>query len=410
MKKYILINGKKHYIHSEKREEKEVKKEVKEEKKVDEVSEVAKNIAEKLAELQKVSKKDEVKKKEITELANVKLVDRKVKLFTTAKGRDVSLKQSQVEGLSKWFKAFVRQDKAGVQNYFQKWEPLNEGTAAEGGYLVPTLLYKVIVDFKEDEAVILPRANVIDMTGMKTNELDVSGIATKPKVYWTAEKSQKSTTSVTFSQQSLTPYTVAAIVPLTNQLLEDSPFNIVSLVSKALADAVTKEEDRVFVVGTGTAQPTGIDAYTFRSTSCGGALSIDHIQDAYFGLPQAYRSKAVWIMNSRTIADIAKLKDSNNRPILLEEGIVTEPGFPALKRRPVLEQNDLASSKIFFGDLSFYWIGLKRPMNISIAKEATVAGYNLWERNMTAIRIEERIDGEVVNTKAFYELTNTGVS
>ena len=385
-KKYILVNGKKHYIKTEKSVEKDV---------------VAKK---------EVEKKDEVKKKEISSTENIKLVDRKVKVFTTSKGNDISLKQSQVDGLSGWFKAFIAQDKAGVMNYFQKWEPLNETTAAEGGNLVPTLLYNVIVDFKEDEAIIMPRANVIDMTGMKTNELDISGIATKPRVQWVAEQGVKSTSSMTFSQQSLTPYTVAAIIPLTNQLVQDSPFNIVSLVSKALADAVTKEEDRVFVVGTGTAQPTGIDAYTFSSTACGGAVSLDHIQDAYFGLPQAYRSKAVWIMNGRTIADLAKLKDSNNRPLLLEEGIVTDPGFPALKRRPVLEQNDMSSDKIFFGDLNYYWIGKKQPMNISIAKEATVAGYNLWERNMTAIRVEERIDGEVVNTKAFYELTGTGVS
>jgi len=408
-KKYILVNGKKHYIKTEKSVEKDVvaKKEV---EKKDEISEVAKNIAEKLAELQKVSKKDEVKKKEISIAKDIKLVDRKVKVFTTSKGNDISLKQSQVDGLSSWFKAFISQDKAGVANYFQKWEPLNETTPAEGGYLVPTLLYNVIVDFKEDEAMIMPRANVIDMTGMKTNELDISGIATKPRVQWVAEQGVKSTSSMTFTQQSLTPYTVAAIIPMTNQLVQDSPFNIVSLVSKALADAITKEEDRVFVVGTGAAQPTGLDAYAFRSTACGGALSLDHIQDAYFGLPQAYRNKAVWIMNGRTIADLAKLKDDNNRPLLLEQGIVTDPGFPALKRRPVLEQNDMDSGKIFFGDLSYYWIGKKQPMNISIAKEATVAGYNLWERNMTAIRVEERIDGECVNTKAFYELTGTGVS
>jgi HK97 family phage major capsid protein len=410
-KKYILINGKKHYI---KTEPTKVKKEEEDEEIVDEeksVDKIAENIAQKLAELTKTKEKD-LKKKDKVVKANkeVKLIDREENILTTRFGKDISLKHSQVLGLTDWFKAFVRDDKASAMAYYQKHEPLNEGTNAEGGFLVPTILYNVIVKWQEDEAVIKPRAKVIDMSGMKTNQLNISGIASKPRVSWTSEKSAKSTSSMEFQQQALTPYKLAAIITITDELIEDSPFNIVSLVSAELADAITKEEDRVFAVGTGTAQPTGIDAYTWASTNCGGAMTLDHIQTAYFRVSQSYRNKAYWLMNSRAIEHIANLKDSNNRPLLLEEGIITDSRFPSLKRRPVLEQNDIASSKIFFVDLSKYWIGVKHPMKIEMAKEATVAGDNLWEKNMKAIRIEERIDAEVVDTRAGYELTNTGIS
>jgi len=50
------------------------------------------------------------------------------------------------------------------------------------------------------------------------------------------------------------------------------------------------------------------------------------------------------------------------------------------------------------------------PLRIDIADQATIAGVNLWERNLIAVRVEERIDGELTTTRAFVEISNTGVS
>lgn len=215
---------------------------------------------------------------------------------------------------------------------------------------------------------------------------------------------------MTFNQISLTPYTLAVIVPISKQLRDDTPFNIVSLLAKAMAEGVAKEEDKAFMTANGSGRPTGIDNYTFTTISAGGAVTFDHINSAYWRLPQAYRKNGFWIMNGRTIEVVSMLKDSNNRPLLLDSGIITEPGIPALKGRPVLEQNDIASSKIFFGDLSAYWIGVKQNLTIDIAEEATIRSINLWERNLIAVRVEERVDGELTTTRSFVEISNTGVS
>jgi len=373
------------------------------------IADLSQNIAKQISEsLSKIREKDAEKKKAIT--PEIKAGDPEIKLFETRKGKEIKLRKSEVEILGKWFQAFLRKDTASMFSFHQKLEPLVEGTNADGGYLVPTQLHNVIIDLLEDEAVIKPRATVIDMTGMKTNQLNIDGIATKPIVSWTGENTDKSTSSMTFNQISLTPYTLAAIVPLSTQLRDDTPFNVVQIVSKALSEAVAKAEDKAFVTGNGTGQPTGIDNYTLTTISAGNALTFDHLNSAFWKLPQAYRKNAVWIMNGRTISDISNIKDSNNRPLLLEAGILTEPGIPALKGRPVLEQNDLASSKIFFGDLKAYWIGQKMPLRIDIADQATIAGVNLWERNLIAVRVEERIDGELTTSRAFVEISDTGVS
>jgi HK97 family phage major capsid protein len=431
VKKFVEIEGKKYEIKEEPLEEtppapptppegtppegtppEGTPPETEEAKVEEEAKALAERIGKRIKEIMAETKiSDEAKEKAKQLLNKATGSGEKIKLYTTRKGKVVELDKEAAGDLGKWFQAFLRKDDKGIREYYQKWEPLNEATAAEGGNLVPTLLYNVLVDLVEDVAVIKPNASVIDMTGMKTNQLNIDAIATKPIVQWGSEQGQKATSSMTFSQISLTPYKLAAIVPITTELLQDSPFNVVQIVSKALGEAVAKAEDQAFMNGSGTGRPTGLSTYTMGSTiSAGNALTFDHIVSAFWRLPSAYRNRASWLMNGRTIANVSNMKDSQNRPLLLDSGIITEPGIPALKGRPVLEQNDLAAATILFGDLSAYYIGMKLPMTISVADQAVIAGYSLWERNMIAVRVEERIDGELANTRAFVAITNTGVA
>lgn len=387
--------------------------EVSEDKKVDDVAE---KIASKFAEALKASKESEAdtqKKKELA-FGDVALNDYDVKIDTLRSGKEVSIKHSEATTLGGWYKSFLNKDRGGMLAYHQKLEPLVEGINADGGFLVPTLMYSKITQLIEDMAIIKPRAEIIDMTGMKTNQLDINGIASNPIVSWGSENADKATSSMTFNQINLTPYKLAAIIPVSTELRDDAPANIISIVTRAFAQAVAKEEDRAFMVGTGAGQPTGIDTYVFTLYNAGGALAFNHLNSAYFGLAQAFRNKAVWIMNGRTMAGVANLVDTQNRPILSMDGIVTKAGLPTIKGAVVLEQNDVASDRIFFIDLKQYYIGIRLPMTIDIADQATIgSGANsisLWQRNLIGIRIEERVDAEISTTRCASEISNTGIS
>ena len=189
---------------------------------------------------------------------------------------------------------------------------------------------------------------------------------------------------------------------------------MVRIITNRMGEAIANEEDRAFLTGNGTGRPTGIDNYTLPSIAAGGALSFDHINAAYWRLPQAYRAQAVWLMNGRTIEAVSQLKDSNNRYLLEQNSILTESGIPSLKGRPVYESNFLPSSSIFFGDLSYYYIGLRKGLTIRTSTEASLslggANVSLWQRNLLGILAEERVDGELALTRSFREITNTGVS
>ena len=371
---------------------------------------------------QKESKSVKNKKAKLNKSLNkeVKFVDREIKLYQLKSGKHVMAPANdQTKELGEWFRALLFKDYRGMRESYNKLEngvetkfqPLLEGTANVGGNLVPTLLYNYLIPLLEDKAVIKARATVIDMSSMKTNQLNISGIESKPIAQWGSENVAKATSSMQFNQINLTPYLLAAIVPFSMQLRDDSPFNIVQLIIKALGDAYIKAEEKAFAVGAGTTQPTGFNTYTPTATvNASNALAWGHINSAYWRMPQAFRDNAVWVMNGRTIEAVSNLQDANNRPLLLDNGIMTEKGIPALKGRPVLEQNDLPSAEINFIDLSMYYIGEKLPMTIDIADQATVAGVSLWERNLIAVRLEGRVDGELGTVRAFTRVSNTGIS
>ena len=390
------------------KEEESTEEVVEEEASEDVESKTIDAIALKVHEYGKAEKSEE--KKSI--LSGLKsMSEKQVSIYKTASGKDVTLSESKVKATGEWFQAFLKysNDKnpdnfSKMKSMREKLEPLQTGSDAEGGYLVPTLLHSALIEIKNDAAVIKSRANVIDMTGMPTNKLDISGVNSQPIVSWNSETAEKGTTSVEFNQIELTPYILAAIVTTTTQLINSSPFNIVKIITKLLAEAIAKEEDRVFMSGTGTGQPTGIDTYTFPLVDAGGALSWTHFNTAFFRLPQAYRNKAYWIMSSLTMSTVGSLADDNNRPIL--DQAIYEDGLPRLKNRPILENNDFGDNKVFFIDLSEYYIGEKVHMKIDTADQATIGTYKLWQRNMIAIRVEEEIDGELGTTRAGVEIEN----
>ena len=409
----------------EKKPEEESSEEPKEEGKsfdseAKEIDKSAKEIAKTIiAEMnaQKKESKEAKKKKEVIQdtKSEVKMVDREYKMYTkvnkaTGDTENITLKKSEIDVLHKWFVALLDCDKKAAAEVATKLGPLVEGTPARGGFLVPVILANFLTDIMDDMAVIKSRSRVIDMAGMKTDQLDISGFATSPVVSWTNEAEDKSTTSMTFGQISLTPYKLAAIDSLSKELRDDSPFNVVQIYAEKLARVVATEEDRVFMVGTGAGQPTGIDTYALRNINAGGALGYNHINSLYWFLPQAYRQRAYWIMNSRTLAAIHNFVDTNGRPIIQPTGTLTEASLPGLKGRPILENNHATSDRIWFGDLQQYYIATKGPLEIDTSEEASIGDVNLWQRNLIGIRVEERIDAELEPTEAFVEIQNTGVS
>lgn len=281
-----------------------------------------------------------------------------------------------------FFEAIVSGDK-------RKVKALSEGSDGQGGYLIPDELYSGIISELQDPA---RMRSLVRTVPMMRNVLNVPTVVSKPKVYWTAENATKTTATAEFGKKTLTAYKCAAIMYASDELLEDFvQGNLVQEIIRLFADAIAEKEDEVLTSGSGSGQPTGLTNCTITAETCSGSLSFDNVINLVYSLPSKYRRNAVFLANNRNIKEMRHLKDLQNR-YLWQEAIA--PGQPdSFYGFPIFENNNLTNAEIYFGDLKqTYWMGVKGGVSITVSREAGDA----WEKDMTGIRIVERLAGNCV--------------
>lgn len=327
----------------------------------------------------------------------VELIERKT---AGKKNTEVSL------GTVKFLQALVNKDIATVE----KLQPLLEGTGARGGFLVPDDFANIIVEDVRDQNQMRQYATVLTT---QSDTLRLPSLASRPKATFRAEAAVKSTSTADFAENVFTPYSLASIVTLSNELVADAQLgvggSIVNYIANIMSTALAEREELAFWEGNGTAQPTGVDNYTLRTVAAGAGASDTARADAliagFIQTPQGYRNRGVWAMNMGTLENVMQLKDTTNN--YLVSRLPDSPQM-TIKGRPIIEVNSLPGGTAFFGDFSYYYIVDREGINVRVSDEATVASQSAFERNLTHVRVEKRVDGELVLTAAVTEVTGLG--
>lgn len=360
-----------------------------------------KDIVSSLKEVQTVEVKKEARfiddpklgRKSVDELAETKMVidDRKK---AGKKHFEVSMKTAH------WLQAVIMQDR-------QKLQILQE--SGNAGNLVPEEFANLIIEDIVDNTVMRNLATVVTIN---TDTWHLPQLTSRPNVAWRSEAAVKATTTADFSEITLTPYSIAGIVTLSDELVADASLgvngSIVNYIAQKLGTDIGLKEDEAFWTGNGSGRPTGVDNYTLTTISAAAPTDTaraDIIKRAPLRLGQGYRRRGVWVMNSRTMERVATYKDSNNNYLLTGLG---DANTERLVGRPIFEQNDIPDGKAFFGDFSYYYIADREGMKTKVSQEATVASNSAFERDLTHIRVEKRVDGELALTAAVIEVTGLG--
>lgn len=289
-----------------------------------------------------------------------------------------------------------------MQGDVQKLQLLVEGTGSRGGFLVPDDFANMIVEDIRDQSVMRQLANVMTTT---SDTLHLPNLASRPQARFRAEAAVKHTSTVDFGENVFTPYSVATIVGLTNELVADASLgvngSIVNYVSNVMSTSLREREEKAYWIGSGSGEPTGVNAYTLRTVSAGSTTG-DKVISAFMRTPQGYRNRSVWVGNASAWEAVGKLKDSNGNYLL--SNLAGSPTL-TLRGRPVYEQNDLPGDTLFFGDFGYYTIVDREGIEVRVSDEATVAGSSAFEKNLTFVRVEARTDGELVLPNAITKVT-----
>ena len=373
-------------------------------------SRLSKSIDELTAKLGKgLEVKDDAK---ITVNSQKYVVDSKLGKKTVAELEDIKVELPQRKAAGKSVTEVSQKTVNFVQAWLtgdhQKLQVLVEGTGSRGGFLVPDDYANMLVEDIRDASVM---RNIADVMTTTSDTLHLPNLASRPKANFRAEGAVKSTSTVDFGENVFTPYSLATIIPLSNELVADATLgvngNIVNKVSELAATAISEREETAFWAGSGSGQPTGMSQYSPGTMGAGFTASsqADALISTFFRLPQGYRNKAVWVMNSGTLERVRSLKDTNGNFLL---GSLSGAPYPTIMGRPVYESNNIAGGTAYFGDFSYYVIVDREGIQVDTSTEATVASQSAFERNLTFVRVEKRVDAELTLLGAIRSVTQLG--
>ncbi len=246
------------------------------------------------------------------------------------------------------------------KNFFDVSNVLTIGEDAEGGYLVPDEYEKKLVEGLEDEVFFRGMAHVIRTS---SGDRKIPIITGHGEAAWMDEGEQFTESDDTFGQTSISAYKLGTLIKVSDELLNDSVFDLAGYISREFARRIGAKEEEAFFIGDGKGKPTGIfdtkgGAQTGVTTS-GTGITFDDVMDLYYSLRAPYRNKASWILNDSTVKAIRKLKDANGNYIWqpsVREGepdrILNRPYKTSIYVPELAAGNRVMS----FGDYSYYWI------------------------------------------------------
>lgn len=272
------------------------------------------------------------------------------------------------------------------------------GTDASGGYLVPDEFERTLVKKLEDLNVMRGLATVIT-TSSGIREIPVEadyGTAT-----WLGETAAYTESDATFSQVTLSAYKLGTIIKVSEELMNDSAFDITDYVTSAFARRFANAEEAAFVNGDGVGKPTGVvqgaEQGKVGATGQTTSVTADDLIDLFHSLRRPYRPRATWLMADSTAKAVRKLKD-NDGQYLWQPGL--QAGQPdTLLGRPVVISDYMpamaANAKsILFGDFSYYWIADRVGRVMQRLDELYAAN------GQVGFRMYQRVDGKLILPEA----------
>lgn len=271
------------------------------------------------------------------------------------------------------FGALIRAMVLGPKTDLER-RALAEGTDSTGGYTVPDITSAQLIDA-------LRAKLVVNRAGARTVPLQsdktvLARIATDPTAGWRAENAAVAESDPTFDSVTFTPKSLAVLVKISRELMEDS-VNVGQALEMAFAGALGGEVDRVALIGSGSgSEPRGIfNTSGIGSVSMGtnGAAltNYDKLLDAIQALLDAKASEPSGaVLAPRTLVAFDKLKDTTNQPLRRPVSIEKLP-FMTTTSMPVTQTQGTATnaSSIIAGDFRELLIGMRTALRIEILKE-----------------------------------------
>ncbi len=286
---------------------------------------------------------------------------------------------------------------------------LQVGTDTEGGFLVPDEFEHTLIQALDEENVFRRIATVIHTN---SGDRKIPVVASKGSAAWVDEEGTYGESDDSFGQITLGAYKLGTLIKVSEELLNDSAFDLESYIAAEFGRRLGTKEEEAFFTGDGSGKPTGILAATGgaelgKTTAAAAAITADEVIDLYYSLRVPYRKKATWLMNDTTVSALRKLKDNQGQYLwepslvagtpnkILGCEVITSPFMPTIAA---------GAKSIAFGDFSYFWIADRQGRTFKRLNELfSTTGQIGFLGN-------QRVDGKLILPEAIKVLQQKGTA
>ena len=320
--------------------------------------------------------------------------------------------------IAEFVKAVFRKDMASLASL----KALNEGTGSAGGFVVPEE-WAAEVNRIVDDFGLVPKLS--RRYPMKYDTLRIPRLASSVSVSYPGEGAAGTASQPVFEEVTMLAKTLVGLTAMTNELLEDANVDVVNLLTELFAEAIAGEADKQGLTGTGSpftgvlgdagvtvvTAPTGDDTFA-------EAASPDNLRDLIANVKPWALQGAAFIMHREVWAIVQKKKATGSGEYFISTAnpVLTNPalaqgypsaiagtiwGYPVYLSDKMPNVTGVSTKFIIFGNLKHLYWGVRKDLGVTISQDATVGSDNLFEKNMSAVRILTRHSVAVGLPKAF---------
>lgn len=221
--------------------------------------------------------------------------------------------------------------------------------------------------------------------------------ASNAKAVLMEEGSQYPEQSDNFREIRFASHKIGSLAKIKDWFVRDNNFDVKAYLSTEFSRRFGKEEEYLFLNGDGVSEPTGLlksAKVGATATSLTDSSVYDALVSLYFSINKEYRGNSIWIMSDETAMKLRKVKDGDGTP-LWNHANDTIFGRP-VAISPYMED---ASKPVLFGDLSFFWMIIRKPLSVMVLVERYA------DTNDIGYAANERLDSKLVRDDAVKALS-----
>lgn len=250
-------------------------------------------------------------------------------------------------------------------------ERAGELTKTDNGAVIPNTIAQKIIKRVYDVCPILEKSTKYNVKGnLQIPYYDTT--TSSIKVAYQEEFKALTSNNGNFKSITLTGFLAGALSKISNSLINNSQFDIVSFVVDEMGDSIARFIEHELLIGTAE-KVAGLSTMKNATTTASAtAITADEVIKLKDSIKDAFQDNAIFIMSNATRTALRLLKDTTGRYLLNDD--VSAPFGTTLLGKPVFVSDnmpDIANGKavIYYGDMSCLATKFNENVNVQVLRE-----------------------------------------